>query len=104
MINMAIGKIQAEIDNSKNQMEKMLGQQIIDNITSNDRAGRILAEDKTLAGCKKAFDDFASKHKQGNQSVIGPEQAEELIFKYFGFGDERNEKNFEGIVNILDFM
>ena len=52
------------------------------------------------------MDSFASAHKKGNQSVVSPKQAEEIIFKYFGFNDAAavSEKKPQGIVNILDFM
>ena len=55
MIDRAINKIQTAIDGSSDPMEQVLGQQIIDNITTNTRAGMILEEGKTLAGCKRKW-------------------------------------------------
>lgn len=105
MIDRAIEKIQAAIDESKDPMQQVLGQQIIDNITTNARARMILEEGKTLPGCKKEMDKFAAANKKGNQSVVSPKQAEEVIFKYFGFDNAAtSEKKPAGIVNILDFM
>lgn len=103
MIERAITKMRSEIEEAKDPMTKMLGQQIIDNITTDTRARAILQDGKTLLGCKKDFDNYASSQKQGNQSIIGPKQAEELIFKYYGFDNEAADKK-KPVVNIMDFM
>lgn len=107
MIQEAINKLRSEIDQTTNPMEKMLGQQIIDNITSTEKAQKILLDGKTLSGCKKTFDDYASKHKDENRSVIGPKDAEDLIFKYYGFEENAEtipaKKELE-VINILDFV
>lgn len=104
MIDKAIYKIESAAASCDDPMTKMLGQQIIDNITSDKVGSKILAENKSLAGCKKAFDEYASKNKKGNQSVIGPQKAEELIFEYFEIKkDDFNSKVF-GVINILDFV
>lgn len=105
MIDKAIAKIQAAINESKDIIEPVFGQQIIDNITTEARALMVLEDGKTLSGCKKEMDDFAAAHKRGAHSVVSPKQAEEIIFKYFGFDDAApSEKKPAGIVNILDFM
>ena len=104
MINDAIEKIEFEAANSGDAMMKMLCQQIIENVKSEQIAEKILAKDKTLAGCKKAFDNYASKNRKGSQSIIDPQKAEELIYEYFAIDKETDKKNRIGIVNILDFI
>lgn len=104
MINEAIEKIERASESCDDTMTKMLSRQIIDNITSNIIAERILVENKTLTGCKKTFDDYASKNKKGNQSIIDPQKAEELIFEYFEIKTEEMKPNAIGVINILDFV
>ncbi|MDD4496116.1 MAG: hypothetical protein PHV32_17540 [Eubacteriales bacterium] len=104
MINKAKEKIEAAASGSDNLMMKMLSRQIIENITTDEIAERILAENKNLEGCKKAFDEYASKNRKVNQSVITPEKAEELIYEYFGIKKEMANTKTSSIINILDFV
>ena len=104
MIDNAKEKIEAAAAGSDNPMLKMLSKQIIENITTDEVAEKILAENKTLEGCKKTFDDYASKNRKGNQSVIDPQKAEELIFEYFDIKKEDITAKTFGVINILDFV
>lgn len=109
-IDAAKNKMRQEADEMKSQMAKMLCQQIIDNITNQEIAEKILAENKSLKGCKKEFDAFASKNKSGNESVITPEASEELIFKYFEIARTSTETipvkdvNKRSVIDITSFL
>ncbi|MCI7300993.1 MAG: hypothetical protein SOR93_14140, partial [Clostridiales Family XIII bacterium] len=84
MIDKAIEKIRREIEEETEEATKMLGQQTIDIIEATGDYGQVLQADKSLEGCQKAMDDYASKHRGKGRTVIGPQQAEEIIKNYYG--------------------
>lgn len=107
MINKAIEKMQNEAEKIGTPIVKMMAQQVTDHITTEARAEAVLQDEKTLDGLKKSFDKFAQSVKKGNQSVIGPEDAEKLIFEYFDFKNEESpklQKEKTEIIDILDFL
>lgn len=107
-INQAKEKIQVEAETLNTPFTDMMARQISEMITSSAHAEAILQDDKTLKGCKAAFDKFASNHKTGNQSVITPEDAEKLICDYFGFpssGIENIKKEAKSeMIDVTDLL
>ena len=112
-IENAIQKIRKEAEEIGSPIAKRLGIQVIENIKSATDAERVLAEDKSLADCKKSLDAFAAKNRQGNESVVTHDDAQRLIFEYFGFEKGViNDSTFSGItiagkssvVNVLDLI
>ena len=79
---------------------RMMANQTIDLMEGKGSAGLVMEEEKTLAGLKKIFDKFAQEHKKGNQSVIMPDEAAEMICDYF----EIHEKKASGRINVLDLI
>lgn len=105
MIERAKEKIRIEAEENKNLNTKTLSMQIVDCITTGQRAEAVLCEDKTLKGCKAELDKFAKTIKQGNESSFGAMEAEKIIFEYFGF----EETNVAGnkpkvVIDINDFL
>ena len=98
MKNQAIEKIKNQA--GEDPVLQMMAQQISSYITTKTRAELVLADDKSLAGCKKAFDSHARKNKKDGMSIIGPKEAEDLIFEYFGFGSEDAEQGSENTIDL----
>ena len=99
----AIEKLRKEAENTKHPLSKMLSMQIIDNITDEDRAEKALAEGKSLDGCQKVLDEFAGKRKENNKSFITPDEAEKLIFDYYGFA-EATKNETKGEIDVANFL
>lgn len=65
------------------RFKKMMAEQIIEIMTSAGTGGEILREDRKLEDLKKIFDQFAKENKEGNQSVITPSEAAEMIKDFY---------------------
>jgi len=88
--NEAIEKLESERNTINNAFGNMLFSQVKDMAKNDSDYKKIMQEDKKLSDLKQEFDKFASEHKDGNSAVITPDQAEDLIKKYYGFTDEDN--------------
>ncbi|TDP59823.1 hypothetical protein [Aminicella lysinilytica] len=88
--NEAIEKLESERNTINNAFVNMLFSQVKDMAKNDSDYKKIMQEDKKLSDLKQEFDKFASEHKDGNSAVITPDQAEDLIKKYYGFTDEDN--------------
>ena len=80
---------------------QMMANQTIELMDERRSAGTIGQEGKSLKDLKKIFDKFAGEHKKGNQAVILPDEAEEMICDYFELG---RKKAPTGRVNVLDML
>lgn len=102
IIEQAISKIKEQA--GEDQTLQMMAQQIEDHITSVARAQKVLDETKNLAECKKQFDQFASTHKKGYQSIVGPKDAQEIIYKYFGFDEYAGKADRSNVIDLGSFL
>jgi len=106
MIQQAKEKMRQQASEAKHPLSEMLSMQIMDNITTSERAMKVLEESKSLEGCQKELDKFAASRKSGGQSFIRPDEAEKLICEYFGFDTVASgvvDKPGK-VINVLDFM
>lgn len=78
-------KLREEAKSLKSKIAETAARQISDMIRSDADADCVLREDKKLADVKKKIDDYASKHRVGNESAFGPEDVEDMIVEYYGF-------------------
>ena len=83
----AVDKIRDEMAVAKTNRDAIgaVGEIVTALLNANPAAAEaILQEGKTLAGCYKAMEDYARKHKDGNCYYMPPERAESVICGYFG--------------------
>ena len=76
MINQAIEKIKAEMEENKNPYTEIIGNYVIQQIQVNPQVA---------TGSLEAMRKEASKVKQGNVAVLTDEQGFKIIRDYFGF-------------------
>ena len=92
----AIKKINDEVQkNHSNTYLVMVGEHIIDNITTEDNAERVLAKDKTLQGCLSQIRTFASKQKKDNVAVIDDVTVYKWAREYFGLKAAEKKPHLE---------
>lgn len=101
MIEEAKRKLHDEAKDSRRL--KMMAMQTCELIDKTGDIGMVLASDKSLKGLEKIFDDFASKHKEGNKAVILPDEAEEMICEYFGIHDVGQPAPGK-VIDIMDLL
>lgn len=93
MINQAIEKIKAEMEENKNPYTEIIGNYAIQHIQTNPQAAEaIVNEEKTLAGSLEAMRKEALKVKQGNVAILTDEQGFKIISNYFGFENIKNNE------------
>lgn len=86
MINQAIEKIKAEMEENKNPYTEIIGNYVIQQIQVNPQvAEAIINEEKTLAESLEQMRKEALKVKQGDIAILTDEQAFKIIRDYFGF-------------------
>ncbi|WP_419024322.1 hypothetical protein [Emergencia sp.] len=103
-IDDAIDKLRSEAETIDTRFTTMMARQISELIKTDTDAECILQQGKMIAGCKKEFDNFAGKHKQGGQAIISPEEAEELIVKYFGLDKPSRDSKDDHVSDVIDIM
>jgi hypothetical protein len=86
MLDQAIAKIKAEIDQNINDAYvRIVGEFLIQHLTANqDHAGKILAPDKTV---KKSLDSMRSearKKQVGGCAMLTDAEGFAIVLKYFG--------------------
>lgn len=77
---------------------KMMANQTIDLMQERGSAGLVM--EKPLSDLKKIFDIFAGEHKSGNQAVIMPDEAAEMICDYYEIHEGKNI----GHLNVMDLL
>ena len=81
----AIKKINTEIQKEpSNRYLALVGENIIDNITSEAAAEKVLKKEKTLAKALVGIENQASKQKEGDCAVIEDSVVYGLAREYFG--------------------
>lgn len=81
----AIKKINDEVQkNHSNTYLVMVGEHIIDSITTEENAERVLAKDKNLQGCLSQIRTHAAKQKKDNVAVIDHMTVYKWARDYFG--------------------
>lgn len=81
----AIKKINTEIQKEpSNRYLALVGEHIIDNITSEAAAEKVLKKEKTLAKALAGIENQASKQKEGNCAVIEDSVVYGWAREYFG--------------------
>ena len=84
-----IDKLDKEAEKEKNPairaIEGLLREACKNNVAACER---VLAEGKTMKGAYDAMYEVAKGRKSGNCAVIAPDEAEKIIFKYYGIGSE----------------
>lgn len=91
MINQAIAKINAEMQkNSDDLYTEIVGQYVIDRITDNETAKKILADKKDLKGAMDAVMKKAKLQKRGNVAVLTPAEVFGAVDAYFGLKRDDN--------------
>ena len=93
MINQAIEKIKAEMEENKNPYTEIIGNYVIQQIQVNPQvAEAIINEEKTLAGSLEQMRNEVLKVKQGNVAVLTDEQGFKIIRDYFEFENIKNNE------------
>lgn len=101
-IDEAYRKIEQEAEKLNNPVTNMMANQIKDLIKTDENAECVLRQDKNLKKLKDEFDIFARNHKEGNESVIGPEDSERLIRKYYGM--QKETARCCDVIDIMDYL
>lgn len=92
-IEEAIKKINDEVQkNHSNTYLVMVGEHIIDCITTEKAAEKILTEKKNLNGCLQSITSKAARHKTGKVAVIDDVTVYGWAREYFGLTEAAEEK------------
>ena len=82
---------------------RMMAAQTIELMEERGSAGLVMEEGKTLTDLRKIFDKFARENRKGNQSVIMPDEAAEMICDYYEIS-ETSKKKISGHLDIMDLL
>lgn len=115
MLNKAIELIEAQQKAAGNIGHVFLmGEQLKDICRNEPQAAELVVQDlanpeMSLAKLKFTFDKFAREHRQGNESCITPDQAEELIRKFYGIPANQKPSagggsSRGGVIDLLDLL
>ena len=89
MVNKAIAKINAEMQkNSTDLYTEIIGQYVIDRITDDEIAEKILRDNKSLQKAMEAVTAKAKTKKQGNVAVLAPSEVFGVVDKHFGLSTD----------------
>lgn len=95
-IEEAIKKINTEIQKQPNiRYLALIGEHIIDCITTEAAAEAVLAEKKTLSGAMQKIQTEAGKQKNGNMAVVEDHIVYGWAKEYFGLADMPAQKRLE---------
>lgn len=87
----AIKKINEEIQKQpENRYLALVGEHIIDQITTEDKAEKVLQEKRTMKGAMKEILGKARKQKYGNYAAVEDAVVYRWAREYFGLGEEAN--------------
>lgn len=88
MITKAIEKINTEIQKTPDdRYTAIIGEHLIDQITTEEVATLILQEGKTLGSALQEVRKKAEKQRKGNVAVIEQTEVFSWVMEYFGFKD-----------------
>lgn len=97
MIDKAIARINAEMQqHPSDRMLEAVGQYLIDLCTTEDTAKVLLDEKKTLAGAVAAMREAARKKQHGGYYAMAPDEAWEIVRKYYGISALHQREAFSG--------
>lgn len=116
MIEKAIEVItaqQAKLD--KYHPAHMVGEQLKELVKTTPGAADLVSADLMQSGmgltdCEKKIEAFAHSHKVGNRGCCPPDEAEKIIRKFYGIGDQSGqtspgeEPKPSGVLNLFDFI
>ena len=89
MIEDAIRRINEEMQKApSDRMLEAVGQYCIDLCTTEAAAKALMEEKKTIAGAISAMREAARKKQHGGYYAMAPEEAWEIVRKYYGLPDE----------------
>lgn len=102
-ITKAIQKINEEIQkNPTDRYAALIGEHIIDCITTTEAAEKILTEKKTLKGALEEIKGKARKSALGGVAVIEDSEVYGWAREYFGIKEETKPKT--AAINLEDFL
>lgn len=94
----------------------MVGEQLKDICRREPECAELVEKDLDVKGmgledCEKKIKAYADGHKKGNCAVVPPNVAEEIIRKFYGLPDRREEKaevpaqaQPSGFIDLADFI
>ena len=95
----------------------MVGEQLKDICRREPECAELVEKDLDVKGmgledCEKKIKAYADGHKKGNCAVVPPNVAEEIIRKFYGLPDRREETPAEpkqqeqpvGFIDLTDFI
>lgn len=94
-----------------------IGEQLKDICRADPSAAELVAQDLEnetmgLLVLKRKFDEFAQANRKGNQAIITPAEADELIRKFYGIAKDGDapahkavqEKQPSKVLSLFDFI
>jgi len=98
----AIEKIKAEMAaNQNNGYFKAVGDYLLNHLEKHPGdAGKIMAEDKTIAKSFKAMEDIARQRKTGNSACIPPDEGFKIVLDYYGIKAEEQKPASTGSFDV----
>lgn len=99
-LDKAIAKLTEEAGNKR--ISQQIARHTIDIMRQRKTIGAVLDENKKLTELQKKFDECANRNKEGNRSFITPEEAEEMICKYYNLS--AGAKRDSDRIDILDLL
>lgn len=90
MLNKAIELIEAQQEAAPERSPiRLMGEQLKDILRTTPGAAELVTHDlevpeMSLKKLKEKFDAFAASHKTGGQSIIMPDEADQLIREFYG--------------------
>lgn len=110
-------KISALQKGKENTAPWMVGEQLKDICRREPECAELVEKDLDVKGmgledCEKKIKAYADGHKKGNCAVVPPNVAEEIIRKFYGLPDRREETPAEpmqqeqpaGFIDLTDFI
>ncbi|MDP4146083.1 MAG: hypothetical protein Q8936_16605 [Bacillota bacterium] len=103
MIEEAKKKIKDEMEKSKDNFTKDIGNYLLQQIEINTKAAeKIVTGDKTIQGAIEKMTKIAEKRvvRKGNMAVVRmtPEEGFEIVAKYYGFEGVQTEIKVEEVI------
>lgn len=90
MINVAINKINAEIDaNADNAYVKYIGEYLIDYLKKTpEHAAKVAQEEKSVLGSLKHMKSVASKKQANGVAVLTPAEGFKAVLEYYAIDEQ----------------
>jgi len=92
MLQQALKRIQAEVNDSKKKELAFVGGQLMKYVRENpDKAALFTAEGKSIKGSFEAMRKAAEKVKVGNMAVLDPDEGMAIVMEYYGIKQDKPE-------------